>query len=1074
MKPSAPFPLSRTKVSLPRRREHLLARPRLLGLLNQFIDKKLILITAPAGYGKTSLLVDFASRCELQVCWLALDELDRDPQRFITYFIAALAERFPAFGAESMAALNRLVSLEDDLESLVVTITNEMYDTIREHFLLVLDDYHLVEAVETIRGFLSRFVKLSDENCHLALSSRRLSHLSDLPRMIADEQVEGLDFAELAFRPDEIRSLFLQNHNLELTEESVRELAEQSEGWITGLQLVGFSSGMTGRIRVARATGMDLNQYFDEQVLARQSSTIRSILLYTSLFDEFDADLCRAVLADLFPERLNWSSLLGFILENNLFVLPVGLDGRWLRYHHLFRDFLRTRLQEEHADKIHVIQSRLVSSYEARGEWERAYHICRQFNDSELLAGLIEHAGPTMLRRAVVTLTDWLNALPPALANSRPGLLSLRGGIGYLRGNYREALSLLNQAEAIYRTRAETPGFVLTLVRRAMAHFNLGDYNSALRDAEEALLRTENAPDLQLDHAEAQRIRGLALLRLGRTRQALECFERSLALYTHLKERDSIPILLLNCGMAYRALGNYKAAEESYQKALGIWRKDGNLAWQANALNNLGFLYHNILGEYEKANLSFREGLTCAIRCRYLQTEAMISIGVGELYAELGEYEGARQFYEQAGVIAREMEDRFLLNYLPLAQSALFLLQNDTDRAERVLAESLPAIEAGNSQYEMGLWSLRRGWLSLARNEPDSAVAFLNKARQYFTDDGRELETQWSCVWLAAALSAAGKIAEARTVFKSVLNGASSVPHALVAVIRLARPWLGALLADASIGKLAAPLFLQAERLEARMASLRRELRRTPQTVTLSAPRLNIHSLGWTKVTVNTRPVEWPTQSVRELFFFFLTSSKPLSKEQVAEVLWPDLEDPERIKQRFKNELYRLRRAVGPDIILLDGDLYRFNRSLDYDHDLDDFETYLTRARSAQTDAERIENYEKAVNLVNGVYLADIGAAWAIIDRERIQRTFLEAAIELAELYEKVNNPEKMLETCRRALELDPAHEPAHQLAMRAHAARGDRKAVARQYQLCRDESLRLFNLPPTEETENLYRRLIS
>lgn len=1074
MTSSAPFPLSRTKVSLPRRREHLLARPRLLSLLNQFIDKKLILITAPAGYGKTSLLVDFASRCELQVCWLALDELDRDPQRFITYFIAALTERFPKFGAESMATLNSLVSLEENLESLVVTMTNEMYDTIREHFLLVLDDYHLVEDVETIRVFLSRFVKLSDETCHLTLSSRRLSHLSNLPRMIADEQVEGLDFAELAFRPEEIRSLFLQNYNKELTDESARELAEQSEGWITGLQLVGFSSGMTGRIRVARATGLDLNQYFDEQALARQSPEIRSILLYTSLFDEFDADLCRSVLADLFPEPLNWSSLLGFILENNLFVLPVGSDGRWLRYHHLFRDFLRARLQEEHADKIHLIQSRLVSSYESRGEWERAYHICRQFNDSDLLVGLIEHAGPTMLRRAVVTLTDWLNALPPSLSNSRPGLLSLRGGIGYLRGNYREALSLLNQAESIYRAQGETPGFVLTLVRRAMAHLNLGDYNAALRDAEEALQRTENSPDLQLDHAEAQRIKGLALLRLGRTRQSVECFDRSLALYTHLKEDDSIPILLLNCGMAYRALGNYEAAEESYLKALEIWRKQGNLAWQANALNNLGFLYHNILGDYEKANLSFKEGLTCANRCRYLQTEAVIAIGVGELYAELGEYEGARQFYEQAGAIAREVEDRFLLNYLPLAQSAWFILQNDLDRAERVLAESLPAIEAGNSQYELGLWALRSGWLSLAKNKTEPAIEFLGKAQQYFTEDGRELETQWSRVWLAAALSTAGKITEARAIFKSVLTGATSVPHALVAVIRLARPWLRALREDASIGKLAASLFLQAERLEARMASLRRELRRTPQTVTLSAPRLDIRSLGWTRVMVNANPVEWPTQSVRELFFFFLTSHKPLSKEQVAEALWPDLEDPERIKQRFKNELYRLRRAVGPDIILLDGDLYRFNRFLDYDHDLDDFESYLTRARSAQTDADRIENYEKAVELVNGVYLADIGAAWAIIDRERIQRTFLEAVIKLAELYEKINNPEKMLNACRRVLELDPAYEPAHQLAMRAHSARGDRKAIARQYQLCMEESQRLFNLPPTEETEELYRRLIS
>jgi len=273
---------------------------------------------------------------------------------------------------------------------------------------------------------------------------------------------------------------------------------------------------------------------------------------------------------------------------------------------------------------------------------------------------------------------------------------------------------------------------------------------------------------------------------------------------------------------------------------------------------------------------------------------------------------------------------------------------------------------------------------------------------------------------------------------------------------------------------LAASLFQQADKLDARLPVLRRNLRRLPQAVTLSAPRLVIQSLGWTKVTVNGRVAEWPTQSVRELFFFFLASHKPLNKEQVAEALWPDTEDPERLKQRFKNEVYRLRRTVGHETILLDGELYRFNRALDYDYDLDDFETYLARVKSALTDEERIENYEKAVSLVKGPYLTDIGAAWATLDREHVQQTFLEAAIRLAELHWKRKDAQKTLDICQRALELDPASEPFHQMAMRAHAQRGDRAAIARQYQACRQASESLFDLPPAEETEKLYRQLIA
>lgn len=1063
-------PFSRTKVTPPRRRADLLTRPRLLHLLNSFLDKKLILITAPAGYGKTSLLVDMAHHSELPVCWLALDELDRDPQRFAAYFIAALAERFPAFGGQSRAALSSLVALDDNSESLIVTLTNEIYDAIREHFILVVDDYHLVEDVPAIRSFISRFVKLSDENCHLVLSSRRLTHLPDLPRMIANEQVEGLDFSELAFHPEEIQALYKQNFGVDISAETAQELAEQSEGWITGLQLAGLSHSAADHPRVARATGVNLPHYFEEQALSPQPPLIRQVLLYTSLFEEFDAGLCQSVLDNLFPQPLNWHSVLNDILANNLFVLPVGSDGNWLRYHHLFREFLRSRLQEEHPEQLRAIQTRLVAAYEQRGEWERAYHTCRQFDDADTLAGLIERAGPTMLRRAVITLAEWLNALPPALTNSRPGLLSLRGGIGYLRGNYHEALSLLNQAEAAYRLRQETPGLALTLVRRAMAHLNLGNYDASLRDAEEALQMTENLPELQIPHAEAQRAKGLTLLRLGRSRQAVECLERSLALFTHFNETASIPILSMNCGMAYRALGNYDAAEKSYLKALEVWRDEGNLAWQAVVLNNLGNLYHT-LGDYEKASLAFQEGLTCANRSRYLQTEAFISINLGELYAEVGEFDGARQSYQQAETIAREIDDRFALNYLALAKAALSLQQGEMEQAEQLLERILPAIKAGESNYELGLWLLQRGRLSLFKGDARAAAKTLAEAERCFMEDGREFETMKSRVWLSAALSAAGD-KTAREKFESLSAGRSL--HALISVIREARPWLERLRSDPAVGGRAAPLFKQADQLEIRLPALRRSLRRLPQTVALSAPRLTIRSLGWTQVTVNGQTVNWPTQSARELFFLFLTSSKPLTKEQVAEALWPDVQEPHRIKQRFKNDLYRLRRTVGHEAILHEGELYRFNRALDYDYDLEDFETYLKRAASATRDEERIENYKQAVNLVEGPYLADIGGAWAILDRERVRQMFLEAAIRLAELYWRRGHLENLLEVCQRALEVDPACEPAHQMAMRAHAARGDRAAVIRQYQACKEVSNRLFGLPPSEETEDLYRQLIA
>lgn len=1061
----SPIPVSHTKVLMPRRRPDLLRRMRLLDRLSSFLDKKLILITAPAGYGKTSLLIDMAYHSELPFCWLALDEFDSDPQRFIGYVIAALSERFPSFGGESSQALNNVKSLEEELESLVVTITNEIFERIPEHFILVIDDYHHVNEVPLIRRFVSRLIRLADENCHFVLSSRTVFSLLDMPLIVGREEVEGLDYVELAFRPEEIQALLSQNYQQTISEQDARELADKSEGWITGLQLSGLGREQASRARIARASGVDLSAYFAQQVLDKQPA-LREILLYTSLFDEFDASLAEAVLSPFLAGPRDWSALLEGILEKNLFVLPVGSEGQWLRYHNLFRDFLRRQLDAEHPEQVPQIMARLAEVYEQQREWEKAYHIYTQLGDSEALAGLVERAGPTMLRRALVTLETWLNGLPPAIVHARPGLISLRGAILYMKGDLKAGLALLNQAEQSYRETSDVSGLTLTLVRRAIALSFAGDYAASIHDGDEALHLTETAAELQDLYAEALRVKGNSLYRLGKSREALDCFERSLALYMGLKEHaDSIPILLMETGMAYRASGDYGAAKAAYQKALQIWRKDGNLSWQANLLNNLGYLYY-AQGEYENAVQTFEEGLTCAKRSRYYRMQAFISVGLGDLFAELKEFDAARQSYQQAEALAREVNDQFVSNYIVLAQANLALLGNELSKAREWLDHIHPKIEASHSAYEMGLWHWLNGRLLLAEEKNHNAVDELKKAEELFEKDGREMEGLWCKVWLAAASHAAGGPPVALNADFRLSNS-----HAVAVAGYQALPWLTARKAKDRFVK---DLVEIAERFGARLPEIRRALRRQPRVVSMARPRLSIQALGWTKVEVNGRvlaPSDWQTQAVRELFFFFVTSPRPLTKEQIQDALWPGEEDYDRLNQRFKNDLYRLRRAVGQETILLQDDRYTFNRTLDYDYDVEDFETYLERARTAEGGDEKISFYEKAIGLVRGPYLADVGATWAAAPRMHYHEVLQSAFLDLARLYWKQADSANTLRVCERALEHDPANENFHQLAMQVYYARGDRAAIIRQYQACKDALAREFNLSPSPETEALYRQ---
>ncbi|HEX2996976.1 MAG TPA: hypothetical protein VHP14_19295, partial [Anaerolineales bacterium] len=478
--PGKSIPISKTKIIVPHRRPELLSRSRLLESLKALLYNKLLLLAAPAGYGKTSLLIDLAHNIEMPICWLSLDPLDRDPQRFLAYLIASLAQRFPVVGETSRQQLSRLRSIEQDAETILVMLTNELYDNVENNFLLVIDDYHLLDDVPVISDLLNRFLQLVDDNCHVLLSSRTLPALNDVTLMVAREQVAGLSHAELAFIPREVQALYAQNYHQHLSDEAAQKLIEQTGGWVTGMVLSSLPE-------TARVSGMDMFAYLGRQVLDQQPEHIREFLLRTSLPDEFSAEFCEIVLGPLYAAPQNWLVHMGLILEKNLFVLPLGDDGRWLRYHHLFREFLQARLRDERPQEVRPILERMVTAYEKAGEWEKAYFTCKQLNDPVALACVIEHSGTAMLQTALVSLESWINSLPPIYSQMRPGLICLRGVISAMKGNLEESSDLLDQAVSLYRRDQDVAGMSLTLVRRAHTLRLLGKYEPSLKDVEEAL-----------------------------------------------------------------------------------------------------------------------------------------------------------------------------------------------------------------------------------------------------------------------------------------------------------------------------------------------------------------------------------------------------------------------------------------------------------------------------------------------------------------------------------------------------------------------------------------------------------
>ncbi len=1075
------FPISKTKITPPRRRLELISRPRLIETLHALLNKKLVLVSAPAGYGKTSLLMDFVSSSEIPVCWLSLDILDQEPQRFLSYLIACLRERFPAFGAESLALLNNMASIEKENERLAVILTNEIFHDIREHFAIVLDDYQFIDPVPPLRAFVNRFIQLAGEHCHLVLVSRILPALPDLHLLVARDQVGGLGLEDLAFLPDEIQLLFSQNANQPISHEEAEALAEETDGWITSISLTGLSFGK-GRSQPktpAARTGIELYDYFAREVLDKQTPAMREFLLVTSLFEEVDVELCEAVLDPLLPAlRAEWRALFGAVQKNNLFAIPMGKESGSFRYHHLFQDYLQAILQEENPEIIRNVMRLLAVYYEKRQDWEKAHHIYEHNGDPDALVKLLETCGTHLIRNGrIAMLGDWLDRLPVFRLQQNSRLISLQGVVTHIRGETQAGISLLNQAEKSQRTVNDVENLAVTLVRRAAAFRDSGNYARALSDAEEAITLTSGSQDpyAQYNLAAAQRVKGMALFRLGRTAESIEWLEKSLSLFSTLDDRNYIPVLEMELGAVHNALGENEVAIKFYLSALKVWEASGNLGWQSSVLNNLGVLYHQA-GEYEKAFRTFETAIDCARRSDFVRTQSVALSSLGDLLLDLQELEQAGECYEQSLNIATQRQYSFLIFYNKMSMARAARVGKQYVLAANLLQELFARISLEISAGEEALFRLESGCFLLETNKPRQAAEELMLAKRLYEQDGRPLELNVCRLWLAASMFQSGQ-SEAAWLHLQDFTQAYQVMKETTPLHVAAgqvKNQFDKISFPSELSFVMQQVFACASQFIAKIPALRKKLREVSKSAFISQPQLAIYGFGPAQITLNGKKVslsDWQTRETRDLFFYFL-QSPPQTKEDVAAAFWPDI-SPARMKMRFKTNMYRLRHAIGQETILFENERYRFNTNIDYDYDVENFAKFMERSKTAVSKEEKIQIIKLAIALVKGTYLSDIDLEWADTQRARLELEYHAALIRLATLYLESAQPIHALETCQAALKADPLLEDAYRLSMRAHAALGDGAAIARVYQTCCVALMDELGVNPSAETEKLYRKLL-
>ena len=406
-----------TKLYVPPPQPRVVLRPHLIERLNEGLRRKLTLISAPAGFGKTTLVGEWVAGCGRPAAWLSLDEGDNDPARFLVYLVAALQTIAANIGESVLGVLQS--PQPPPIESTLTALLNEI-TTIPDDFVLVLDDYHVIDtrAVDDALAFVLDHLP---PRMHLVIATREDPHLP-LARLRARGQLSELRAADLRFTPSEAAEFLVEVMGLSLSEEDIASLETRTEGWIAGLQLAALSmrgrEDVSGFIRAFAGDDRYIVDYLVEEVLQRQPDRIRSFLLQTSILDRLSGPLCDAVTG-----QEEGNARLEALERGNLFVVPLDDKRRWYRYHHLFADVLFAHLMQEQSDQVSTLHRRASEWYEQNGLPSDAIRHALAAEDFERAADLVELAVPAMRRsRQEATLLGWLKALPDELVHVRPVL----------------------------------------------------------------------------------------------------------------------------------------------------------------------------------------------------------------------------------------------------------------------------------------------------------------------------------------------------------------------------------------------------------------------------------------------------------------------------------------------------------------------------------------------------------------------------------------------------------------------------------------------------------------------------
>ncbi len=1092
-----------SKMNPPRIGMETIWRKRLIENFSGIEYKKLTIVTAPTGYGKTVLVSQFAYTRNNPVVWYHLDEFDNDFTLFIKYFIAGISKKIPHFGIQTLDFIEKNEDISQQVRLIVALLVNELQARAKEGLTFIMDDYHVINE-KLIHKFIEEIIQCLPEGVHLIVSSRYALPLN-VARLKAHGLVNEITYNHLRFSKEEIITLFNSQKESNYTDDIIEKFQLETDGWAVALSLIKSTAlsleNSKKNTLIQWKNREEIYNYFAEEVFQQLPIELQMFLIDTSVLDFITPDIC-----NILTEREDSNDLLEKIIKQNIFLTKFEGEEVSYRYHHLFKDFLEKHL----GDRKKMLLEKAGGYFADKEYYEQAVESYILADIYEKAVSIIKKSGLKMIKAGNwQTINRWIQKIPKGFVEKSPQVILLKGVIYNHKGMLDKSLLQIEEALKLFILYNDMENLLNGLFQKSVILRKVGHINESLEVLNEILSSANDFHITKWYDAVLEKVN--TLLWSGKLNEAVETLEVGIEFAKRDEEHKLIAYFLEHVGATYYALGEYFKAIEYYNESRERYFSEYDSISEFeeerySQRTTLSSIYRD-WGELDKALKLIQEEISTKERLGLIDDLPRAYHQLALICNDLGDKETAEKHFQYADEMYKKLGRRDFQWTWHLAVYGKILMDNGKREKGKELIEKAIEYAEKNSDFNLAICEFIGCYAYIDDIGTDGVLKLLEHALEVAEKVGaKNLICQ--CNW-------------ALSNFNSIIGNREKAKNYAIRCFSLAREgnYLQIFLSYEQIAvpiiKLGIELEIEEEFLEKvilRLGSKSKEMlvkliENNEGSIKHRSEKLFAKVKGEEKKFVNkeiasvnstgevkekalfhvccfgnfevygegeTIPVQWKTTKAMELFAYLITNSnKIINKERILENIWSDM-DPEQTSKWLYTYIYQIRNAMK--IYGIENGLIYKNKGYclvtnNISSDVNEFENLIDSSMIEEMETS-IECLKKAILLYKGEYLDGFYNDWIVDEKNRLENLYQSALERLSKIYMEVKEYKLALKYLIMILKKDPLSENAHEMLMIAYERMGDRMALINQYEVYCKTLKDELGVEPKKEMKDLFYKL--